>query len=522
MASGKQTPRQKMINLMYLVFIAMLALNMSKEVLGAFGMMKEKLTVSNTATTERNTAFMAGLAQKATEQPEKYTPLQKKAAEINVLSDELTKYIQGLKDGATQKIEDKSDYESMDRADYFDELFYKGGVIQPTGKEFVKKINDYRTQVLAILGDDFQKVAAGVKNEFQTGDEKGNVKTRENVKKEWLNYHYVGYPLIASLTKLTQMQADVKSTQSEVLSAMLQGQLSSEVSLTNYQAIVIPEKTAFFSGEPFKGKVVLGRFDNTMSFENVIINGNKISAENVVGGQVVLDFPAGNVGQQEIVGELQYMENDSLKSIPVTSSYTVIPKPNAAVISADKMNVVYRGVQNPMTISVPGATSVSANAAGLRQASGGAGKYTMDVTNVKAREVNIKVSAKLPGGVDFSDSKTFRIKEIPRPSGTVRGQMMEAGPIEMQRAGLAKSTVSAAIPGFDFDLKLAISGFSIRVEGERTIVVNGQQLNQAAKSVLQGAKRGASVQIFDIKAKIAGNSSYRLPPVSPIFIELKD
>lgn len=521
MASGKQTPRQKMINLMYLVFIAMLALNMSKEVLGAFGMMNEKLTASNTATTERNTAFMAGLAQKATEQPEKYTPLQEKAVEINVLSDELTKYIQGLKDGATQKIEDKGDYESMDRPDYFDELFYKGGVIQPTGKEFVKKINDYRTQVLAILGDDFQKVAAGVKNEFQTGDEKGKVKDTEGVKKEWLNYHYVGYPLIASLTKLTQMQADVKSTQSEVLSAMLQGQLSSEVSLTNYQAILIPEKTAFFSGEPFKGRVVLGRFDNTMSFENVIINGKELPDASVVGGQVMLDFPAGNVGQQEIVGELQYMENDSLKSIPLKESYMVIPKPNAAVISADKMNVVYRGVQNPMTISVPGATNVSASAPGLREASG-AGKYTMNVTNVKAREVNIKVSAKLPGGTDFSDSKTFRIKEIPRPSGTVRGQMMEAGPISMQRAGLAKSTVSASIPNFDFELNLKISGFSIRVEGERTIVVNGQQLNQAAKSVLMGAKRGATVQIFDIKAKIGGNSSYRLPPVSPIIIELKD
>ena len=72
MAGGKQTPRQKMINLMYLVFIAMLALNMGKEVLNAFGMMNERLGENTERTTERNEALMAGLAAKASEQPEKF------------------------------------------------------------------------------------------------------------------------------------------------------------------------------------------------------------------------------------------------------------------------------------------------------------------------------------------------------------------------------------------------------------------------------------------------------------------
>src|SRR5699024_1152514 len=144
-------------------------------------------------------------------------------------------------------------------------------------------------------------------------------------------------------------------------------------------------------------------------------------------------------------------QGDSIVPIDFKKPYTGIPKPNAAVISADKMNVVFRRVQNPMTISLPGASNVNASAPGLRQGSS-AGQHTMNVTNVKAREVKSNVNASLPGGESCTDSKVFRIEEIPRPSGTVRGQMMQGGAISMQRGSLAISTVSAEIPNFAFDL----------------------------------------------------------------------
>src|SRR5699024_9178253 len=153
-------------------------------------------------------------------------------------------------------------------------------------------------------------------------------------------------------------------------------------------------KTAFFSGENFKGKVVLGRFDNTLNFNKVTINGDDI--KDLDAGQVNLDFPAGNVGEQDIKGELQFKEGDSIVRIPVSSSYSVIPKPNSAVISADKMNVVYRGVKNPLTISIPGVSSITANAPGMSQVSGA--KYELDPTTVKGREVKINVSGKLANG----------------------------------------------------------------------------------------------------------------------------
>ncbi|GGG32382.1 gliding motility protein GldM [Christiangramia forsetii] len=496
---------------MYLVFIAMMALNMSKEVLTAFGLMNEKLTASTANYEERNNALMAGLATKVEEQPAKYTSIKADADKIHELSSNFTNYVEGVKDELKTSVDDPKNYETMDQSSAMDEMFFQSGRISPRGEEFLAQIETFRNGVSEILDDGYNTISQKVNLQKEFGTEPENV---EGAKVPWLKYRFEGFPLVASITQLTQMQADIKSTESEILSSMLSGQLQSDVSLSNYQAIVIPDKPAFFSGENFSGKVVLGRFDNTLQFENVVINGKKI--ENTQAGQVVLEFPAGNVGEQKISGELQYMENDSLKSISISDSYNVIPLPNSAVISADKMNVVYRGVQNPMTISIPGVSNVSANAPGLRSA-GGAGNYLMDVTTLQAREVTISVSGTLPGGKSVSDKKTFRVKDIPRPVGTIRG---EDGAVSMQRNSLEIATVGANLPDFDFDLNLNVSSFKFKVPGQPTIIVNGSRLDDRAKAALRRAGRGESVQIYDINATLAGNSSYKLKKVAPVVIEL--
>ncbi|MFD2517820.1 type IX secretion system motor protein PorM/GldM [Salinimicrobium flavum] len=510
MAGGKQSPRQKMINLMYLVFIAMMALNMSKEVLTAFGMINEKLADSNASVSERNEAAMAGLAAKADEQPAKYVPLKEKAEQIHDLTIQFTSYIEEQKQLALEDVGDATDYETMDQSAKLDELFFSSGKPSAAGREFLNAIETYREGVAGIIEEDFPAIAAEIRREFSTEP----VEDREGVDKPWLEYNFQGFPLIASVTKFTQMQGDAKSAENDILSAMLSGQLQSEVSLTNYEALVIPDKTAFFSGENFTGTVVLGRVDKTLQFDKVVINGKEVSSTQA--GQVKLEFPAGNVGENEIKGQLQFREGDSIVTIDVNKSYSVIPRPNSAVISADKMNVVYRGVANPMTISIPGVGNVSANAPGLRPA-GGAGNYLMDVTTLQAREVTINVSGELPGGDKVSDSKTFRVKDIPRPVGTVRG---EDGTVRMQRNTLEIATIGASLPDFDFDLNLRVTGFKIKVPGQPTVQVRGQQLDERAKGALRRAGRGEMIQIFDVEAQLANNSSYKLKQVSPVFVEL--
>jgi gliding motility-associated protein GldM len=179
------------------------------------------------------------------------------------------------------------------------------------------------------------------------------------------------------------------------------------------------------------------------------------------------------------------------------------------------MNVVYRGVSNPITISIPGIPDnrVSASAPGLKKVSGS--KYAMNPGT--GRTVTISASGTLPDGQTVSSSSEFRIKDIPRPSGTVRG---EYGEIKMPRTNLEIATVGAMLEDFDFDLNLAISGFKFKVPGQPTVQVRGNKLNDRAKSALRRAGRGESVQIFDIEAYITNNRSYKLKRVSPVVVEL--
>ncbi len=514
MAGGKLSARQKMINLMYLVFIAMLALNMSKEVLSAFGLMNEKLTESNQAATERNEAFMQGLAEKVSEQPAKYQPLKAQADQISTLANNFNSYLEELKGKMTATVDDPQDYEVMDKGDYLDNNFFKGDKLKPEGQEFLNQIKTFREGVIEVLSQnpDMASIAEDVKDKFETDP----VTNRDGNKVDWLDYHYKGFPLVASLTKMTQLQADVKNTESEVLSSMLAGKLKVEASLTNFDAIVVPDKTAFFSGENFTGRIILGKNDKTLKADKVVINGQELPAESMQAGQTLLDFPAGAVGEREIEGEFQFKEGDSIISIPVKSTYAVVPKPNSATISADKMNVVYRGVANPMTISFAGISdnNVSASAPGLSKGSG-VGKYVMNPGS--GREVTINVTGTLPDGSKVSDKATFRIKDIPKPTGTISGQ---DGVVKLPRNSVEIATIGAMLDDFDFELPIQVTSFKIKVPGQPSVDVNGTKLNSQAKNSLRKARRGDAVQIFDIKAQIRGNSSYKLKGVSPVIVEI--
>lgn len=511
-------PRQRMINMMYIIFIAMMALNMSKEVLTAFGDVNSSLKTNIEQTGDRNTSLMAGLADKADEQPDKYQVLQEKANEIEEKSDNLVAYIDDLKDELEADVEKDEDgnlnYESMDNDSKINSMFVANDKLTDKAKDLKSRMDDFREKGIEIAeAINNPTLADYIDKKFSTDPVRAKDSAKET---DWVRHNFEGFPLIAGITKLTNIQANAKQVQSDLLSGMVSGQMESDVSMTNYQALVIPDKTAFFSGENFTGKVVLGRFDSSLNFDKVEINGEEIN--DTEGGQVNLDFPAGNEGDQDIKGSIQFKEGDSVVTMPVKSSYSVIPKPNSAVISADKMNVVYRGVDNPLTISIPGVSKVNANAQGMTQK--GDSKYVLNPTSIKGREININVTGELPNGEEVSDSRTFRIKDIPHPVGTVRGEDAMGGPIKMQKNDFKVSTVSAKIPDFDFDLDLNISGFKMQIPGQPIIEVGGQKLNSRAQDALDDARKGSTVQIFDIKAQIKGNSDYHVPNVAPIAVQL--
>jgi gliding motility-associated protein GldM len=520
MAHAKLSARQKMINLMYLIFIAMLALNMSKEVLSAFGLMNEKLTESNQAATERNSAFMASLEQQAIDQPEKYEPLKAQAEQISNLANEFNVYLSDLKSKMNATVDDPQDYEIMDTGDYLDEHFFIGDKLKPEGQEFLDHISKFRVGVTEILAESpqFASITEDVQSKFKTDP----VKNRDGNTVDWLDYHYKGYPLVASLTKMTQLQADIKTTESEVLSAMSRGVLTQEVSFTNYGTLLQTKKSAFFNGETFDGEIVLGRTDESTKPNKVelTLDGRplKESEYTIEGGKVKLNVNSGSVGEHKIKGNLIFNENGDERQVPVEQSFMTVPKPNSATISADKMNVVYRGVTNPMTISFAGIPDnlVNASASGLSKGSG-VGKYNMNPGT--GREVVINVTGKLPDGSAVSDRATFRIKDIPKPSGTIAGQIDNA---KLPKNTVEIATIGAVLEDFDFELPIQVTSFKIKVPGQPSVEVNGTKLNEQAKSALRKARRGDGIQIFDIKAQIQNNASYKLKGVSPVFVELSN
>ncbi len=518
MASGKQTPRQKMINLMYLIFIAMLALNMSKEVLAAFGIMNERMEASNIKTTESNLAFLEGLETKASEDSAKYEKLYKDAQQIKTLSQEYYDYLEGLKSEMMKETEDPKDYAVMDKSDYLDQKFFQGDNLAAGGKEFMKRITDYRTQVAAIVP---ASIKESIEARFETGDaNNGKVPKRDGTMQDWINYHYEGFPQVASLAKLTALQADVKATEEDALKSMLEGELTSQVSLKNFATSLFASKSAFYSGEKYDGKIIISKTDNSSTpvKAELTLDGRKMTDGKdyrLEAGGVKLLIGAGAPGDHTVEGTLYFMQDGEEIEVPVKNAFATISKPNAALIAADKMNVVYRGVSNPMSISIPGIPNnkVSASAPGLTKRNGSS--YVMNPG--KGRTVKIVASGILPDGQRISTPATFRIKDIPRPSGSVSKQ---TGSLKLPRRNLEIATISAMLEDFDFDLNLAVSGFKFKVPGQPTVAVNGSKLDSRAKSALKRAKRGDAVQIFDINAYITNNKSYKLKKVSPVVVEI--
>jgi len=522
MAGGKLSARQKMINLMYLVFIAMLALQMSKKVLSAFGKSSEEVVAATNMKTKSNEYLLKTLAQNAKDQPAKYGEKYKLSSEIEKKSNEFKKYLENLKTEILKKefkgeIPKELDYEVMDKTSTVDNMFFLNGKPTKKAQEFKKNIEDFRNYLinLKIDGKPLPKeMKDNIMARFNTADVKHGKKGKRV--EPWLLANYEGFPTVATIFKLDNYVNKAKVTENEILSNMLRGQMASDVSVTNYEPVVVLEKSAYFPGEKVRGKVALGRVDSTMTFKKVTINGKKVPENLLAGGYVQLDLPAGNVGEKEIKGEIIFEEDKEDVNLPFIVKYAVIPVPNSAVISADKMNVVYRGVDNPMSISIPGVPDhkVKVSAPGLKKV--GNGKYVMNVTRYKGKTVDIKVSG-VVNGKTVTDNKTFRVKNIPPPVGTVRG---ESGVIKMPKRNLELSTIGATLPDFDFDVKLGVRSFDFKAPGQPTQRVNGTHLDAKAKQLLRRVKRGQNVQIYNIKDYLKGNSGYPIKKVSPVIVEI--
>lgn len=501
MAGGKQTPRQKMINLMYLVFIAMLALNMSKEVLSAFGLMNEQFESSNKEASISNEGLYNALAIKASENPS-FTAAKNLSDKVKNISNEFYTYLDGLKADVVKDVEKDSNgklpYEAMDKGDKIDEGWFEGDGYSPKGKEIVATIEKFKADMKAAIGNDvkYKAINSELDSKFNTSD----VKDGEGVIKKYLDYHYKGFPSIASLTKLSAMQNNVKSIEANVYNLALGKAAIEANSMKNYTALVVLDKNAYFQGEKVTGKVVLGRYDENT--KPVSFNG----PGKIENGQAVINLTAGSVGEQKIGGQFVFLEDGKEVPLKFEGKYVVVPRPNSATISADKMNSVYRGVVNPMTVSFAGVSDsdVKASAPGA-WSSVGKGKYNWNVTSVSGNTAKISVTAKLSDGKVVTDMKEFNVRPIPAPVPELRGKQ---GSSKGNKNDLASSTVNVAFPDFVFDVKTTVVSFELYIPGNAAMIIQGNRFDARAQAAIAKCKRGDVVTINNIKTSIVGAPGY--------------
>lgn len=480
MAGGKLTPRQKMINMMYLVLTALLALNVSQEVLNAFHLVNEGLQTSNGSLGEKNQGIykmfdkqMDQDKNKAQQYFDKAQKAKKIGTELNTLLETYKKEIIKQAGGIDPETDDILERDNIDVAT---RMFVEEGAGVKRGRELQQKILDSRKQLLDLV-DEKDRAAVKISLDAPNIKKKGE----EGAKWEYLTFSHV--PATAAVTILSKFQNDVVSSEGAVIEYLIKKIGETDFKFDALAAKIIAPSSYIMQGQAYKADIFLAAFNSTQQPEVFMgsIGGfkkntdgtyDKVDSPNPLpagysessmlkaeGGMAKLEQGGGAVGEKKYTGIIRVKNPvGGYTFYPFEGGYQVAAK--AVVVSPMKMNVLYIGVENPMKISVPGVGQgdVTASLAGAGNLTKNAdGTYTATVTGVGKCQIN--VSAKIEGKVQAMGSEEFRIKRIPDPvpmtSGKLRGGNVQSGTMK------AQSGILALLENFDFDARFNVVSFQM-------------------------------------------------------------
>ena len=401
------SPRQKMINLMYIVLMAMLALNVSNEVLNGFTVVEESLGRTTSNSTKENNAIYDTFAAQMKQNPEKVRQWFEKSQAVKLMSDSLYDFAQQLKESIVREADGKnadlSNIKGKDDLEAASQIMLAPG--SGKGKQLFGMINSYRERILKMVSDPKQQeiIASNLTTEVP--------KSARTLGKNWQEYMFEDMPVAAAVTLLSKLQSDVRYAEGEVLHTLVSNIDVKDIRVNKLDAFVIPEKTTLYPGEVFNANIVMAAVDTTMHPE-IYVNGTKINTKGKY------SFTAGSVGEHSFSGYLmtrnaagETMRRDFMQK------YSVIPAPTGATVAADLMNVLYAGFQNPMSVSVPGvpANAVSVSMSGGSLVAKGAGHYIATPAAV-GKDVVFTVSANDKGKTRQMAQVTFKVRKLPDPT----------------------------------------------------------------------------------------------------------
>lgn len=533
--SAKNCPestRQKMINMMYLVLTAMLALNVASEVLESFRIIDASLTqtlnnvnrkneqmyYSFQAAYEKNPAKVAEWKEKSDQVKEKTKALTTK---INALKEELV-----LRSGGISLKEAGPDY-IMPAEDPFminnngdtiviknqDDLNTPSEIMinKKKGIDLKESIEAYR-EFLASYFPEGDPVRESIIKQLDTSDPKIDL-SEGGEKKTWETRFFESKPLIAIVTLLSKMQIDVQNAETSILSIFFSNIDATSFKFNKLEARILPKSTYVLKGDQFETEIYLAAIDTTQQPE-VFVGGNKIASQN---GKFIYKASASDAGLKTYSGIINFKNPEGIVvPYPFKGEYQVgLP---SVTISPTKMNVFYMGVPNPVKISVPGIASDNLSISlsnGKYEKSGDGYLVYPGKLDPTGKNTTISVSAKMNGESRSMGSMAFRVKEVPPPLATVSNKN---GGILKKEELMSEEGIFADLRDFDFDLKFKVTEFEITFSGASGFVTsykgNGNRFSAEQKEQFKKLTQGSVIIIDQIKARGDDGSNRPLSPIS--------
>ena len=525
MAKKTLSPRQKMINMMYLVLLALLALNVDKHVLKAFHLMEKNFLTSSESYDRKNQNQMAGFFQLVEKEEVKAKPYYAAAIEAQAISNEFNEYITALKkeieelyDGRLEVEEGEDGLTSLKMPEGMEKHanFFMVKDRGEKAKELQAKINSTRDKLLNLLlptndslfySDEIYHTVKQANLLNAEEPPQGNLSN-----KTWASINLEYQPVGALMALLTQYQNNAKALEADVIRSLMEGVHADNFVIDQLDAAIIPKSNYVMEGENYEADVMMIA-RNSASQPDISVNGSPLEViENGIGK---LSFRAHGIGEKTVKGEITVRDprSNEPKKYAYQHTYQVF-KP-VATVSADKLNLLYVDLDNPLSISVPGfsAADISVRASAGARISGSNGSYNVKVDG-STRNVTISVSA---GGRNMGSTE-YRVRNVPEPNAQIGG--IPKNTFTVTKAQLcAQNRILASLgPEFAYDLRWDVLSYKFiydprRADG-RQMTVNGSAIPSNVKSVICNANPGDRIII---EQAIARDSQYgirkKLPPI---------
>ena len=460
----KISPRQKMINLMYVVLMAMLALNISTEVLNGFSVVEESLNRTTGNSSKENDAIFGELDQMMRKNPQKVKQWFVMASTVREKSDSLYNYAQALKVAIVREADgEKGDPLNIEGKDNIEAASYI--MLNPAngqGHKLYEAINSYRARILQFVTDPRQKkiIASNLSTEVP----------HHSMGKNWEEYMFENMPVAAAVTLLSKLQSDVRYAEGEVLHTLVANVGLKDIRVNKLQAFVVPSQTRLYPGETMTAQMFMGAVDSTQQpqvFVNgQLIKGNQITVKagapgkHTLSGYILIKDLTGNVLRRNFSQDYwvtggpqpkEYISPQGMQKVP--------PFDGMATIAADLMNVLYAGFDNPITISIPNTSQhdVQATMSGGSLVARGGGHFIARPSAV-GQPVTISVSAK---GRKIGEYQ-FRVRKLPDPSPYIAmgADRFKSGALS-KAALMSAPGIQAAIDDGLLDIPFSVTSFRV-------------------------------------------------------------